>query len=96
MAKSWLVACVTLTLGVIAELPNDVDWIVVGGGASGCTAAAALVDGGHKVLVIERGPSDRDVPDTQSSKTWSKVVPEVAENIRWTDGPWGAVAKVLG
>lgn len=32
----------------------------MGGGASGCTAAAALADAGENVLVLERGPSDLD------------------------------------
>ena len=30
----------------------------MGGGASGCAAAAALADAGEEVLVLERGQSD--------------------------------------
>lgn len=84
------------TLADAASVPSEIDWVVVGGGASGCTAAAALADGGESVLVLERGPSDKEIVSTQSGKTWSEVVVDATEQIRWTDGPWGAVAKVLG
>ena len=43
-----------------AEAPEAADWIIIGGGASGCAAAAALVDAGEDVLVLERGQSDLD------------------------------------
>lgn len=80
-----------------ASLPSEADWIVVGGGASGCTAAAALADAGQKVVVVERGGSDTDVESSQSGLGWAKVVSTKAvENIRWTEGAWGAVANVLG
>jgi len=38
-----------------------------------------------------------DLPETQAADTWPSVVnTEAAEMIRWSDGSWGAVAKVLG
>ena len=43
-----------------AAAPRPADWIIVGGGASGCSAAAALADAGEEVLVLERGQSDLD------------------------------------
>lgn len=90
-----LLGAAACTVG--ASLPKEADWIIVGGGASGCTAAAALADAGQTVVVVERGPSDRDVPSSQSGNGWAKVVASSAvENIRWTEGAWGAVAKVLG
>ncbi|CAE7161571.1 unnamed protein product, partial [Symbiodinium pilosum] len=80
-----------------APTPEGADWIVIGGGASGCTAAAALADAGEDVLVLERGYSDLDVPDTEWANTWPQVVnTKAAQEIRWTDGTWGAVANVLG
>jgi len=80
-----------------APAPEGADWIIVGGGASGCTAAAALADAGEDVLVLERGHSDLDVPKTEFANTWPEVVnTKAAQNIRWTDGTWGAVANVLG
>lgn len=79
-----------------ADLPTAVDWIVVGGGAAGCTAAAALADANENVLVIERGLSDKHIPSTQSGHTWAEVVAEAVEDIQWEDGAWGGVAKVLG
>lgn len=72
------------------------DWIVVGGGGAGCAAAAALADAGASVLVLERGPSDLAVPSTQTLEGWPASVNEGGQNIRWTDGVWGVVAKVLG
>eukprot|EP00931_Biecheleriopsis_adriatica_P033823 TRINITY_DN19615_c0_g1_i1.p1 TRINITY_DN19615_c0_g1~~TRINITY_DN19615_c0_g1_i1.p1 ORF type:complete len:575 (+),score=103.72 TRINITY_DN19615_c0_g1_i1:23-1726(+) len=80
-----------------ADAPEPADWIVVGAGASGCAAAAALADAGLDVLVLERGKSDMDIPSTQAANTWPHVVnTEAAEMIRWEDGTWGAVANVLG
>ena len=43
-----------------AAAPEAADWIIIGGGASGCAAAAALADAGEDVLVLERGQSDLD------------------------------------
>jgi choline dehydrogenase-like flavoprotein len=41
-------------------LREEFDFIVVGGGAAGCVAAARLVsDGGHRVLLLEAGHSHR-------------------------------------
>lgn len=80
-----------------AEVPEPADWIIVGAGASGCTAAAALADEGEDVLVLERGKSDLDSPETQQADTWPAVVnSDATQTIRWEDGTWGAVAQVLG
>lgn len=80
-----------------AKAPEPADWIIVGAGASGCTAAAALADAGETVLVLERGLSDLDAPMTQQAKTWPAVAnSDAAQLVRFTDGTWGAVAKVLG
>lgn len=49
-----------------AEAPEAADWIIIGGGASGC-AAAALVDAGEDVLVLERGQSDLDSTQSRQS-----------------------------
>jgi len=95
MAISFWASLAVLRTGA-ASIPTETDWIVVGGGAAGCTAAAALADAGENVLVLERGPSDREIPTTQSGKGWPQAVVDAVENIRWTDGPWGAVARVLG
>jgi len=93
---SLLAAFCANLAGSASVLPSEIDWVIVGGGASGCTAAAALADGNENVLVLERGPSDTEILSTQSGLTWSEVVVEASEQIRWTDGPWGSVAKVLG
>jgi len=80
-----------------AEVPEPADWIIVGAGASGCTAAAALADAGEDVLVLERGKSDLDLPMTQQADTWPAVADsDATQTIRWEDGTWGAVAQVLG
>lgn len=79
-----------------AEAPEAADWIIIGGGASGCAAAAALVDAGEDVLVLERGQSDLDLPETEYADTWPQVVNSAAQLIQWTDQTWGAVGNVLG
>lgn len=94
------VPCPAPELRATAEttaLPATVGWIVVGGGAAGCGAAAALADAGEDVLVLERGVSDREAPATKQMGTWPFVVnTDVVQALRFTDGTWGAVAKVLG
>eukprot|EP00928_Gymnodinium_smaydae_P071449 TRINITY_DN55028_c0_g1_i1.p1 TRINITY_DN55028_c0_g1~~TRINITY_DN55028_c0_g1_i1.p1 ORF type:complete len:655 (+),score=129.39 TRINITY_DN55028_c0_g1_i1:54-1967(+) len=81
----------------LEPLPASAEWIVIGGGASGCAAAAALADAGADVLLLERGPSDLQIPETQSGYEWPQVLATKAlQSIRWTDGVWGGVAKVLG
>jgi choline dehydrogenase-like flavoprotein len=41
---------------------DEYDFIVVGGGAAGCVAAARLVNpGGHRVLLLEGGYSHRNM-----------------------------------
>eukprot|EP00933_Yihiella_yeosuensis_P048499 TRINITY_DN4473_c0_g1_i1.p1 TRINITY_DN4473_c0_g1~~TRINITY_DN4473_c0_g1_i1.p1 ORF type:complete len:754 (-),score=138.18 TRINITY_DN4473_c0_g1_i1:721-2847(-) len=78
-------------------IPKEVSWIIVGGGAGGCAAAAALADAGEEVLLLERGLSDWQVPETQQATTWPFVVnTKAAEHIRMEDGVWGTAAKVLG
>jgi choline dehydrogenase len=79
------------------KVPEQAAWIIIGGGAAGCAAAAALADAGEDVLVLERGLSDREIPSTQQAGTWPFVInTEATEHIRWLDGVWGTVAKVLG
>lgn len=76
---------------------NTWSWVIVGGGASGCAAAAALADAGEDVLLLERGSSDLDVPATQQASTWPYVInTEAGQAIRWTEGVWGVAARVLG
>jgi len=53
--RSWVGQCAKP-----AAAPEAADWIIIGGGASGCAAAAALADAGEDVLVLERGQSDLD------------------------------------
>ena len=40
----------------LAALPNEVEYIVVGGGTSGNVVAARLAESGREVLVLEAGP----------------------------------------
>ena len=37
----------------------EFDYVIVGAGSAGCVMAARLADGGHRVLLLEAGGSDR-------------------------------------
>eukprot|EP00425_Heterocapsa_triquetra_P041681 CAMPEP_0195067836 /NCGR_PEP_ID=MMETSP0448-20130528/12775_1 /TAXON_ID=66468 /ORGANISM="Heterocapsa triquestra, Strain CCMP 448" /LENGTH=239 /DNA_ID=CAMNT_0040099313 /DNA_START=27 /DNA_END=742 /DNA_ORIENTATION=+ len=87
---------VASSLQVKSPSHREADWIIAGGGGAGCALAAALADAGLDVLVLERGPSDLDVPSTQSMYGWPKAVNAAGEVIRWSEGVWGVAAKVLG
>ncbi len=80
------------------------DYIVVGGGSSGCVAAARLVEGGARVLLLEAGHSHRhpllDMPPgifrmINGSKfmTYHRTLPQEHLNGRAPDIPQ---ANVLG
>ena len=83
---------------------EDYDHIVIGGGASGCVAAARLVtDGGRRVLLLEAGYSHHhpllDMPPgifklINGSKymTYHHTVPQPHLNGRVHDIPQGNVA----
>eukprot|EP00928_Gymnodinium_smaydae_P094106 TRINITY_DN7859_c0_g1_i1.p1 TRINITY_DN7859_c0_g1~~TRINITY_DN7859_c0_g1_i1.p1 ORF type:complete len:586 (-),score=69.50 TRINITY_DN7859_c0_g1_i1:191-1948(-) len=73
------------------------DVIVVGGGAAGCSAAWHFIQNKYSVLVLERGKSNRDVPQTQHLSSWPSVVnSDATESFRFSEGVWGAVGEVLG
>lgn len=84
------------TEAIFPTCPPEADWVVAGGGGAGCAVAAALSDAGEDVVVLERGPSDKDVDSTQSMNGWPKAVNDAGQNIRWSEGVWGIVGKVLG
>ncbi|WP_321818745.1 MULTISPECIES: GMC family oxidoreductase [unclassified Paraburkholderia] len=42
-------------------MANTYDYIVVGGGSSGCVVTTRLVEAGFSVLLLEAGPADKDI-----------------------------------
>ncbi|RDW84957.1 hypothetical protein BP6252_02547 [Coleophoma cylindrospora] len=78
---------------------KDFDYVIVGGGTSGCVLANKLVLAGFSVLVVERGPrgevKDQDVPGNflkmlDSELNWQyRTTPQVGLNNRVLDGHRG-------
>ncbi|NUO47840.1 MAG: GMC family oxidoreductase [Polyangiaceae bacterium] len=46
---------------------DEYDYVVVGGGSSGCVAAATLAESGARVLVLEQGDRAEETPETLRS-----------------------------
>jgi glycine/D-amino acid oxidase-like deaminating enzyme len=80
-----------------ADLPHEVDVIVIGGGIIGCSTALELVESGLRVALCEKG----GIAKEQSSRNWGWVrisrrdpreVPLMAEALRI----WSALDQRLG
>ncbi|TID07232.1 Choline oxidase [Colletotrichum higginsianum] len=52
------------------------DYVIVGGGTAGCVLGARLAQylPERRVLIIEAGPSDFDIPNFQNLKEWQSVL----------------------
>ena len=99
IALSVLQICSCLPFSSHDASTETYNWIIVGGGAAGCAAAATLAEAGETVLLIERGKSDIDpaMAETQTAGAWPAVINTgAAELIRFKEGTWGAAGKVLG
>ena len=75
------------------KLQSEYDWIIVGGGAAGCAAAATFADSGASILLIERGLSDLDptMSKTQSADGWPAVANSGTTStlrILWNNAPF--------
>ena len=46
------------------------DYVVAGGGTAGCIVARRLADAGHRVCLIEAGPSDENLPHVLAMDRW--------------------------
>lgn len=64
---------------VRAEVPGEVDAVIVGAGAAGALLASRLARGGKRVAVLEAGPG-WDMGDLVSSQIWSR-------RLRWGGPP---------
>ena len=75
------------------------DYIIIGGGASGTIASVELAKKypNSSVLLLERGISDLDIQDTHSLSGWPDILLNntIHDSIRYVDGVWTLVAKVL-
>ena len=54
-------------------MSKEYDFIIVGGGSSGCVLAAHLVQNNYSVLLLERGKRQEDYPNTLKTNDWGKV-----------------------
>ena len=75
---------------------NSYDFIIVGGGASGCALAGALAKRGT-TLLLERGKSMEEEPLTQTASGRPAVLRGSAVDCqRITGGGWALMGNVLG
>ncbi|GAQ88026.1 GMC oxidoreductase family [Klebsormidium nitens] len=74
------------------------DYIVVGGGAGGIPLAAALAeDKSLRILLLERGASRDEHPETRMQSKWVDLAKTGAvELLRTESGVWSARGNVLG
>ncbi|KAJ0962224.1 hypothetical protein J5N97_030052 [Dioscorea zingiberensis] len=62
----------------------EYDYIVVGGGTAGCPLGATLSEGGHRVLILERGGSPHEFP---SLSTMDGFLPTLSSAFLASDSP---------
>src|SRR5690242_9137335 len=75
------------------------DYIIVGGAASGTIASVQLSKKfpSSSVLLLERGMSDLDAPETHRMDAWTELLlnEEITESIRYKNGVWTLAGHVL-
>jgi choline dehydrogenase-like flavoprotein len=80
----------------ISENSNSYDFIIIGGGASGCALARALAKRGT-TLLLERGKSMEEEPLTQTESGWPAVLAGSAvDRQQVKGGGWAFTGNVLG
>lgn len=88
----------------MSDLPVQVDYIVCGGGTSGCVVAAGLADRSDATVLLLEAGGDERVPDVEDSRVWMRNIgscrdwrfmaePSASLNNRAAPLPMG---KVLG
>jgi choline dehydrogenase len=55
-------------------IPKQVDYIVCGGGTSGCVVAARLAERSDATVLLLEAGGDERVPDVQDSRVWMKNI----------------------
>ncbi len=74
----------------------EVDFLVMGGGMAGMTAAARAASSGHRVLVIEKGPEIGGTAVLSGGKLWTAKSPEwLAEETPGGDRRLGAAMLAM-
>ncbi len=62
-------------------LAGSYDYVVVGGGSSGCVAASRLAEAGHTVLLLECGEPAESNPETLEADGYKKAFAN--DNVMW-------------
>ena len=77
-------------------MSRNYDYIIVGGGASGCALASVLSRKG-KVLLVERGANHTAYPQSRVKAGWPQIAALVVDALRNKgSGHWTGTANVLG
>lgn len=77
-------------------MSRNYDYIIVGGGASGCALASALAKKG-KVLLVEKGANHTAYPQSKVKEGWPQIAALVVSALRNKgSGHWTGTANVLG
>ncbi|RVU34000.1 GMC family oxidoreductase [Hwanghaeella grinnelliae] len=58
----------------MSTVPKQVDYIVCGGGASGCVVAARLAERSDATVLLLEAGGDERVPDVEDSRVWMKNI----------------------
>lgn len=55
-------------------MADEFDYVIAGGGTAGCIVARRLADAGHRVCLLEAGPSDEDLPHVLAMDRWDELL----------------------
>ena len=78
-------------------MSKNFDYIIIGGGASGCALASVLASKGT-TLLIEKGANHTAYPQSQVKEGWPQIATLALDPVIRNEGSghWTGVSNILG